>query len=60
VVGAGGALGGYAGNMELKRSLLRAEGIVVVGRRIRSFAAVRWRPGPTARNSRNTRNTRKP
>jgi O-6-methylguanine DNA methyltransferase len=42
VVGAGGALGGYAGNLELKRSLLRAEGVVAVGRRIRSFATVRW------------------
>ena len=41
VVGAGGALGGYSGNLELKRSLLRAEGIIVVGCRIRSFAAVR-------------------
>ena len=43
VVGAGGALGGYGGNTELKRSLLRAEGIVVVGRRIRRFATVRYR-----------------
>jgi O-6-methylguanine DNA methyltransferase len=43
VVGAGGALGGYGGNIELKRSLLRAEGVVVVGRRIRGFAAVRHR-----------------
>jgi O-6-methylguanine DNA methyltransferase len=42
VVGAGGALGGYGGNTELKKSLLRAEGIVVVGRRIRRFAALRW------------------
>jgi O-6-methylguanine DNA methyltransferase len=43
VIGAGGALGGYGGNLELKRALLRAEGIIVVGRRIRAFAAVRWR-----------------
>jgi O-6-methylguanine DNA methyltransferase len=42
VVGAGGALGGYGGNIELKRSLLRAEGLVVVGRRIRGFATVRY------------------
>ncbi len=46
VVGAGGALGGYGGNIELKRSLLRAEGIIVFGRRIRSFSAARWRPAP--------------
>jgi O-6-methylguanine DNA methyltransferase len=46
VVGAGGALGGYGGNLQLKRSLLLAEGIIVVGRRIRSFATARWRaPG---------------
>lgn len=44
VVAAGGAVGGYGGNIELKRSLLRAEGLVVVGRRIRNFAAVRWLP----------------
>ena len=44
VVGAGGALGGYGGNLELKRALLRAEGVVVFGRRIRSFARTRW-PG---------------
>ena len=34
VVGAGGALGGYGGNIELKRSLLRAEGIIVFGRHV--------------------------
>lgn len=42
VVGAGGALGGYGGQEEMKRALLRAEGIRVVGRRIRGFSAVRW------------------
>jgi O-6-methylguanine DNA methyltransferase len=42
VVGAAGALGGYGGNIELKRALLRAEGIVVFGSRIRSFKAARW------------------
>jgi O-6-methylguanine DNA methyltransferase len=42
VVGAGGALGGYGGNIELKRSLLRAEGIIVFGRRVRSFSVARW------------------
>jgi O-6-methylguanine DNA methyltransferase len=43
VVAAGGLVGGYAGNDTLKRSLLRAEGLLVSGRRIRGFAAVRWR-----------------
>jgi O-6-methylguanine DNA methyltransferase len=44
VVAAGGALGGYGGNTLLKRALLRAEGILVPGRRIRSFGTVRWNP----------------
>jgi hypothetical protein len=42
VIGAAGALGGYGGNLQLKRELLRAEGIQVGANRIRSFAAVRW------------------
>ena len=42
VVAAGGALGGYGGNLELKRALLRAEGIRVTASRIRDFAATRW------------------
>ena len=41
VVASGGRLGGYGGNVGLKRALLRAEGLVVVGSRIRHFAAVR-------------------
>lgn len=45
VVAAGGRLGGYGGNLGLKRSLLRAEGLVVVGSRIREANARRW-PGP--------------
>lgn len=49
VVGAGGALGGYGGNVELKRSLLRAEGMIVFGGRIRSFSAARWPTGGHAR-----------
>jgi methylated-DNA-[protein]-cysteine S-methyltransferase len=43
VVAAGGSLGGYGGNEGLKRSLLQAEGVIVIGTRIRRFAAVRWR-----------------
>ena len=38
VIGAGGALGGYGGNLQLKRELLRAEGIQVGANRIQSFA----------------------
>jgi alkylated DNA nucleotide flippase Atl1 len=41
VVGAGGSLGGYGGNLALKRALLRAEGVVVEGERIRQFNRVR-------------------
>jgi methylated-DNA-[protein]-cysteine S-methyltransferase len=43
VVAAGGLLGGYGGNLPLKRALLRAEGLLVTGRRIRDFAGRRWR-----------------
>ena len=41
VVAAGGRIGGFGGNVEMKRALLRAEG-VLVGARIRDFAARRW------------------
>ena len=55
VIAAGGALGGYGGNLELKRSLLRAEGILVSGARIRGFRDTRW-PGAAAhRAARNGR-----
>ena len=43
VVAAGGRLGGYGGNLPLKRALLRAEGLIVVGSRVRQFRVVRWR-----------------
>jgi O-6-methylguanine DNA methyltransferase len=42
VIAAGGRLGGYGGNLELKRALLRAEGVLVSGPRIRDFVARRW------------------
>ena len=53
VVGAGGALGGYGGNVRLKRALLRAEGLEVGVGRIRHFREVRWSTehGPTHRHS---------
>ena len=44
VVAAGGRLGGYGGNEALKSGLLRAEGLTVVGARIRDFRTRRWRP----------------
>jgi len=49
VIAAGGRLGGYGGNLPLKRALLRAEGVVVVGDRIRDFAKVRWTGGKRRR-----------
>jgi O-6-methylguanine DNA methyltransferase len=42
VVAAGGRLGGYGGRLEMKRGLLRAEGILVFGDKIREFPARRW------------------
>jgi len=47
VIGAAGALGGYGGNLQMKRELLRAEGIDVGAGRIRRFEQLRWRPGPS-------------
>jgi len=45
VIAAAGRLGGYGGLLELKRALLRAEGVLVSGGRVRDFQARRWR-GP--------------
>jgi len=42
VIAAGGALGGYGGNVELKAALLAAEGLTVRRGRVRDFAAHRW------------------
>ena len=44
VIAAGGRLGGYGGSEMLKRSLLHAEGISVVGGRVRDLKRIRWRP----------------
>lgn len=49
VVAAGGRLGGYGGNLELKRALLRAEGVIVIGSRVRQFAEKRWGAGRKSR-----------
>jgi len=58
VVAAGGLLGGYGGNESMKRALLRAEGITVIGRQIRSFAEIRWK-SRNFRDSRRGRATRR-
>ena len=42
VIAAAGRLGGFGGNLELKRGLLRAEGVRVVGSTIRDFEGRRW------------------
>ena len=42
VVAAAGRLGGYGGNLEMKRALLRAEGLQVRGSTIREFRSKRW------------------
>jgi O-6-methylguanine DNA methyltransferase len=42
VIAAGGGLGGYGGNLQLKRELLRAEGLVVGMTGVRGFMTVRW------------------
>ena len=42
VIAAGGALGGYGGNLQLKRELLRAEAIEVGMTRVRNFSSIRW------------------
>lgn len=43
VIAAAGQIGGYGGNIELKKALLRAEGLVVSGKRIREFKQKRWK-----------------
>jgi len=49
VIAAGGALGGYGGNLQIKRELLRVEGVEVGMGRIRAFERLRWRPTPRSR-----------
>jgi methylated-DNA-[protein]-cysteine S-methyltransferase len=43
VIAAGGQIGGFGGSPHLKGQLLAAEGVGVSGRRVRSFARIRWR-----------------
>jgi len=58
VIGASGALGGYGGNLELKRQLLRLEGIQSGPRSIRQFNDVRW-PAPRKSATKGTKGTKK-
>jgi methylated-DNA-[protein]-cysteine S-methyltransferase len=45
VVSAGGQLGGYGGAVGLKAALLRAEGVIVRGKRIAGFGGIRYGAG---------------
>ncbi len=52
VIAAGGLLGGFGRNPQVKRQLLLAEGVNLSGRRVRHFARLRWnqaRPGARRR-----------
>ena len=42
VIAAGGRLGGYGGQEQLKRSLLMSEGVTFRGARVHPFSAVEW------------------
>ena len=42
VIASGGGIGGYGGNLQVKRELLRAEGLDVGVSRVRRFEEVRW------------------
>jgi O-6-methylguanine DNA methyltransferase len=55
VIGAAGALGGFGGSLQLKRELLRAEGIKVGWATVQRFHEVRWR----ARRATNARERKK-
>ena len=43
VIGAGGAIGGWGGAVQMKRALLQAEGLQLGRARVRQFDAIRWR-----------------
>ena len=58
VIAAAGRLGGYGGNLELKRALLRAEGLTVTRTSVKAFAEKRW--GPAARAPGPKRTARRP
>jgi methylated-DNA-[protein]-cysteine S-methyltransferase len=60
VIAAGGLLGGYGGNLQLKRELLRAEGVEVGMGRVRGFERARWRPTPVRDGRRRSGRLRPP
>jgi len=60
VIAAGGLLGGYGGNLQIKRELLRAEGVEVGMGRVRGFERARWHPTPVRDGSRRSGRSRPP
>jgi O-6-methylguanine DNA methyltransferase len=60
VIAAGGLLGGYGGNLQIKRELLRAEGVEVGMGRVRGFERARWRPTRVRDGSRSGERSRSP
>jgi O-6-methylguanine DNA methyltransferase len=42
VIAAAGRLGGFGGNLALKRALLATEGLVVMGSRVKDWRTKRW------------------
>ena len=60
VIAAGGLLGGYGGNLQIKRELLRAEGVEVGMGRVRGFERARWRPTRVRDGSRSGEPSRSP
>jgi O-6-methylguanine DNA methyltransferase len=59
VIAAAGRLGGFGGNLELKRALLRAEGLIVGPSSVRDFAARRWPSAPAPDPDRTRTRSRK-
>ena len=43
VIGAGGKLGGFGKDLNLKRALLLAEGVIVSRGTVRKFSDIRWK-----------------
>ena len=54
IIAAGGGLGGYGSSLQVKRELLRAEGLEVGMARVRRFADVRWTGGAKAAKTTHT------
>jgi hypothetical protein len=51
VIAAAGRLGGYGGNLALKRALLAGEGVVVAGMRVKEWQTRSWRPAVGTRHT---------